>query len=156
MFFSGPPGRLLVENGRVLSASRTKTYNFYVSRSSKILNLLSPHGFQPQNAPKPVFDSGSAPDPAGNLRCSKVLVCWRGTPAYPLPCSQVPLNHHWEGYPLPRCQVIDKDLKSKDKDSYIRRVNMPIDPKNCKILFFFVVLRYVGSSLQHMKMTKSY
>jgi len=47
----------------------------------KILNLLSPHGFfQAQNAPKPVFGRGSAPDPAGGAYDAPPdpLVGWGG------------------------------------------------------------------------------
>jgi len=61
---------------------------------SKILNLLAPHGFfQDQNAPKPVFSQGSAPDPARGAYDAPPdpLVGWgRG---HPLPIPLSPRRH---------------------------------------------------------------
>jgi len=53
-----------------------------------LLNLLSPHGFfQAQNAPKPVFGRGSAPDPAGGAYDAPPdpLVGWGGGQPFPIP-----------------------------------------------------------------------
>ena len=62
-----------------------------------LLNLLSPHGFfQAQNAPKPVFGRGSAPDPAGGAYDAPpgLLVGWGGDTPSPFPSPSTPRSRH--------------------------------------------------------------
>ena len=67
-----------------------KLRQFYVSYVSKILHLLSPHGFfQAQNPPEPVFRWSSVPDPTGRAYDApwrvRVVGWRRGTPPHSLP-----------------------------------------------------------------------